>query len=177
MADLTFAPHTEPPETSFSCGVSTIDRTIQNSCVLVLLHRCFAYSVKAKGILLGYYMVSLRRFPVSEFDPPISDHVVDPYEDLYALHIDYIAVHKEYQKKHIGTAILKHILNKAEEMKRICPIRLITMDALNDLIPWYEKFQFKKSNYPNTDQPSTTLMYYDMITDEEIERAEEFASY
>ena len=77
----------------------------------------------------------------------------------------------------INWYLQKHILNKAEEMKRICPIRLITMDALNDLIPWYEKFQFKKSNYPNTDQPSTTLMYYDMITDEEIERAEEFASY
>ena len=34
---------------------------------------------------------------------------------------------------------------------KFCPIRLITLDALEERIPWYRKFGFKKAKHPNTD--------------------------
>lgn len=177
MADLSFDLLTSPPAACFSCGVATIDQTVKESYILVLLHRCFAYSVIAEGKLLGYYMISLRQFPLMAFDSPVSDYLVEPYHDTYAVHINYIAVQKEFQRHKIGTAILKHILHKAKELKQFCPVRLITMDALTELVPWYEKHHFRKSNFSNTDALSTTLMYYDMISVEEIKQLEESAGY
>lgn len=172
MSELSYTLLLQPPDPEFSCGVATIDRQIQQSHILVILRRCYAYSVTSKGILLGYYMVSLKGFRVDEFYPPVEDHFVEPYQDLYALNIDYIAVNKCYQGKHIGTAILQNILYDVKNLQRICPIRLITLEALNERISWYKEFGFKEAKHPNTNNSATTLMYYDMVSPEDIELLE-----
>lgn len=175
MSELYYSRLLQPPDPDFSCGVTTIDQTIQQSHILVILRRCYAYSVMSKDKLLGYYMVSLKRFSVETFYPPVEDHFIEPYQDLYALNIDYIAVNKKYQRNQIGTTILQNILDDAENLMKFCPIRLITLDALEERIPWYRKFGFKKAKHPNTDNATATLMYYDMVSPEDIDLAEEYA--
>ena len=58
--------------------------------------------------------------------------------DLYALHIQYIAVRKDFQRHHIGDAILKHILRNIGNIVFYCPLRLVTLEAFQELVDWYK---------------------------------------
>lgn len=174
MADLVYTLLDCPAPDNFTCGNSSIDEKIRSSHILTLLHRAYAYSVKAEGNTIGYYMLMLKRFPISRFNPPIDDHFVGNYEDLYAMHIDYIAVDQRCQGNRLGTAILRYILFQLCDSARNIPFRLITVDALEQRASWYEQFKFKPCVDRNIDNPETITMYYDLATLSEVENIEKY---
>ena len=61
------------------------------------MKRSYAYEVTAEGFVVAYYRIELRRFNNSEFDPPLDEHSLNLYNDLYSIHIQYIAVRQEFQ--------------------------------------------------------------------------------
>lgn len=171
MGELAFSKMVKPADPSFTCGVQSIDSMIRDSYMLCLLKRSYAYEVSAEGRVVAYYRVELRRFENSKFDPPLDEHSIDEYTDLYALHIQYIAVHKDYQKHHIGTAILKHILCSIDTIVSYCPLRLVTIEAFQELISWYERYCFVDLE-TSKDNPETELMFIDLISEEDIAKIE-----
>lgn len=70
MGTLTFTKMTRPADSTFTCGVQSIDKMVQDSYFLCLMKRSYAYEVTAEGFVVAYYRIELRRFNNSEFDPP-----------------------------------------------------------------------------------------------------------
>lgn len=113
MGKLIFTKLNHHADKSFTCGNPSIDKKVRDSYFLTLLHRCYAYEVTTEnGIVLAYYQVQFKRFPITSFPEPIDEYSLDNYEDLYAFHIEYLAVRKEYQHRKIGSKVLQHILGK-----------------------------------------------------------------
>lgn len=169
MGDLTFTKMTKPADSSFTCGISSIDKMVKDSYFLCLLKRSYAYEVTAEGKVVAYYRIELRRFDNSKFDPPLDEHSLDLYNDLYALHIQYIAVRKDFQRHHIGDAILKHILRNIGNIVFYCPLRLVTLEAFQELVVWYKKYTFE-ALAQSQDNPETTLMFLDLVSSEDLDK-------
>lgn len=169
MGELAFTKMATPVDPSFTCGVASIDQMIRDSYLLCLLKRSYAYEVSAAGKVVAYYRIELRRFDNSQFDPPIEEHSIGRYTDLYALHIQYIAVHKDYQRHHIGNAILEHILCSVDDIVRYCPLRLITIEAFQELVGWYTRHYFEALE-TSRENPETELMFIDLISAEDMDK-------
>lgn len=169
MDYLAFTKMTKPASPSFTCGVSSIDKMVNDSYFLCLLKRSYAYEVTFENKVVAYYRIELRRFDNSSFDPPLEEYSLDKYNDLYALHLQYIAVREDCQGHGIGKAVLSHILRTIETITRYCPLRLVTLDAFQELIPWYQKHGFEVLAQ-NLDDPETTLMFLDLISLEDFDK-------
>lgn len=151
--------------TDFDCGVDSINEYVRDSYYPTIVQHAYAYSISHNDIVIGYFMVmfrevSLEDFPedIAGFDPEIKEG------NLSSLHIRYLAIDKKYQKRHIGTAVLRSIIKKTEDMAVTWPIRVITIDARIDLVEWYirEKFNMMANNRPGQDGV-TSAMYYDCM--------------
>lgn len=163
-------------EEDFSCGNPSIDQMLKDSLYLTALRRCYAYKVTGNGITLGYYMIGLKRFRLDIFDPPLEDYSVGHYDDMYAMHIEYIAIKKEYRRHKIGSGVLEYIIATIQELSMECPFRLLTVNALSNLAHWYESFGFKVVHkYQDKQNPETVLMVRDMLTTEELAALEQFS--
>lgn len=169
MNSLTFTKMTKPADSTFTCGIESIDKMVENSYFLCLMKRSYAYEVTANGIIVAYYRIELKRFDNSKFDPPLDEHSLDLYNDLYALHIQYIAVWKEYQQHRIGTSIFEHILQSIDNIVEYCPLRLVTLEAFHDLIKWYSTYAFIDLA-PSQDNPETNLMFLDLISSADFDK-------
>lgn len=169
MGSLTFTRMMKPADSNFSCGIESIDKMVEESYFLCLMKRSYAYEVTANETVVAYYRIELRRFDNSNFDPPLCEHSLNSYNDLYALHIQYIAVRKKYQGKHIGDAVFKHILCTVDNIKKYCPLRLVTLEAFEELMNWYEKYTFIPLTR-SRDNPETHLMFLDLISSADLEK-------
>ena len=169
MGELAFTKLTAPPDPSFTCGVKSIDRMIQDSYFLCLLKRCYTYEVTAQGIVVAYYRIELRRFDNSKFDPPLEEYSLGLYQDLYALHIQYIAVRKDLQKHRIGNAVLKHILGSVDHIVSCCPLRLVTLEAFEELVDWYKQYTFESLRASRAN-PETRFMFLDLLSAQDYDR-------
>ena len=176
MGTLHISKITTSIEENFSCGNDSIDDMLKDSLYLTALRRCYAYKITADGGTLGYYMLELKRFPLKIFDPPLEDYSVGHYEDMYAMHIEYIAIKKKFQRHKIGSGILKYIIAAMQDLSMACPFRLLTVNALQDVAHWYESFGFKVVHkYEDKQNPETVLMVRDMLTTEELDALEQFS--
>ncbi len=176
MGTLHISKITTSIEEDFSCGNTAIDQMLKDSLYLTALRRCYAYQVTADKVTLGYYMIELKRFRLEIFDPPLEDYSVGHYEDMYAMHIEYIAIKRECQRNKIGSGVLKYIIATIQELSVACPFRLLTVSALYNLVHWYESFGFKVVHkYEDKQNPETVLMVRDMLTTEELAALEQFS--
>lgn len=87
------------------------------------------------------------------------------------MEIKYLAIDQKFQRKKIGTAVLPIIIKSIKDYTLLFPIRLITIDARDDLIEWYKSFGFVE--FPQNQEWQegyTTKMYIDcMIRSKELE--------
>lgn len=174
METLNFTKLNHPADKSFTCGNHSIDKKIKDSYLLSLLDRCYTYEVTAtNGVVLAYYQLQFKRFAIDKFPSPIDEYSLDNYEDLYAIHIEYIAVHQSYQHRRIGSFVLKYILATIHELHKNCPFRLVTINALEDKVSWYEEFNFKQIGR-DQDDPETILMMIDLISPANLKLLDEY---
>ena len=175
MGKLIFTKLNHPADQCFTCGNSSIDKKVADSYFLTLLDRCYAYEVTTEsGVIVAYYQIQFKRFPIDRFPEPIDEYSLNSYVDLYAMHIEYLAVRKEYQYQKIGSNVLKHILAKIIMFHRDCPFRLVTINALNEKVSWYQRaFGFKEVDQDG-DDPETTLMMIDLLSAENLRLLKEY---
>lgn len=166
MAKLMFNKVTESvKETDFDCGIDSINEYIKESYFPSILQQCTTFEVKLDDKVLGYYQILFREIKMEMFPDDISDVTCEIKEDtISSVHIRFIAIDKKYQRKKIGTEIVRVIIKRVEELADFWPIRVITIDAINNLISWYEKEGFVKMKSNSEGQDGfTCAMYFDCI--------------
>ncbi|MCM1431771.1 MAG: GNAT family N-acetyltransferase [Muribaculaceae bacterium] len=166
MGTLEFTRVTRDVEQSdFDCGVASINQYVKESYFPTIAQHAYAYAVMARGTIVGYYMLMFREieleiFPeeIAEIDPGIKD------ERLSAVHIRYLAIDKRYQGNKIGTSVLHVVMKQIEDLAGQWPIRVITIDAREDLLDWYAREGFRRmlKNSPGQDG-ITTAMFFDCM--------------
>lgn len=151
--------------THFDCGIESINEYVKNSYFPVITQHAYAYSVICNDVVLGYYQIQFREITLDSFPEDIAEY--DPMiknGQISALHIRFIAIDKLYQRRRIGSSVLRVIIQKVKQLTLEYPIRVITIDARDELVKWYEKEGFKimKKNTPGQDGV-TTAMYFDCM--------------
>ena len=157
------------PEGSFSCGNAAIDSWVFQSYYVTLLQHGYAYRIMGNGTILGYFMIMFRNVEPYECPEEISDYREENLcSQIPSVCIKYIAIDKRYQRRGIGTQALRFIINFIKRHAEVMPIRLITIDAVENLVEWYKKEGFVKMPFnPQSQEGVTVYMYFDCIRNPE----------
>lgn len=156
----------------FDCGVESINQYVVDSYLATLLQHGYAYQILYDNeIVVGYYMITFKHVIIEDCPGAISEYTSGLSDFLYCMEIKYIAIAKEYQNRKIGTVVLPTIIKSIKDYAVMFPIRLITVDARNDLVDWYKKMGFIEfPKNPNWQEGYTTRMYIDcMIHQKELD--------
>lgn len=150
---------------TFDCGVNKINEYIVKSFFATLLQHGYAYQIIYNdGIVVGYYMITFNHVSIDSCPEAISEYTSELNDFLYCAEIKYLAIDKKYQGKKIGTYVLLAIIKDIKEYAVHLPIRLITIDARNDLVSWYKKMGFAEfPQNPKWQEGVTTKMYMDCL--------------
>lgn len=166
MGKLKLEKVTQKVETiDFDCGIPSINEYVRESYYPSIAQHAYAYNIVGNEISLGYIQFLFREVELDFFPDDISDIDPDIKEGcLSAVHIRFIAIEKKYQKKDIGTKVLKIIIRIIEALAEEWPISVITIDARTELVSWYEREGFKKMVKNRSGQEGVTVaMYYSCI--------------
>ena len=173
MENLQFINVNESVEdVEFDCGVKSINEYIRDAYYPHILQNAYSYCIMYNNIVLGYYQIMFRNIEVNDFPQEISDYITELNDKkISAVHIRFIAIDRKYQKQKIGTKTLNVIIKRVKDLAEIWPIRVITIDAISELVDWYGKAGFVKMNHNTTGQDGTTeAMYFDcMIHKDQLE--------
>ena len=139
-----------------------------------IVQHAYGYSISGKGIVLGYYMIMFREIKLADFPPEIADYDPEIKErKISAVHIRYIAIDERYQHNKIGTFTIQTIIKSVKMLAVNWPIRVITIDAREDLVTWYEKLGFRKMITNTLGQDGVTVsMFFDCM-----QQKDEFMKY
>lgn len=158
---------------SFDCGVESINQYVVDSFWATLLQHGYAYQIFYGKIVVGYYMITFNHIQIEDCPEILSEYTSGISNFLYSVEIKYLAIDKKYQRKKIGTSVLPSIIKSIKDCALEFPVRLITIDARNDLIEWYKSLGFVELPYnPEWQNGYTTKMYIDCMI-----RKKEFQEY
>lgn len=150
----------------FDCGIESINEYVFQSYWATLLQHGYAYQIEYSNRILGYYMITMNHVLLEECDEKIAEYTSGLSDFIYTIEIKYLAIGKQYQGKKIGTEALKTIIKSIKDFLYQIPFRLITIDARNDYVKWYERFGFVKCPVNSAGQDGyTTKMYLDCLKD------------
>lgn len=153
----------------FDCGNMSINTLVEKSYYPTILQHAYGYDVCYNGKVIGVYMLKFVKILLDTCPDEISEFQSDLCKDCFSVHITYIAVGKEYQKKGLGTIILKYIIKSVMDLCEKWPIRLITLDALKEKYDWYKSLGFCPLNERDMDNDEATIkMYMDCLLDAEL---------
>ena len=155
----------EIENTSFDCGIDSINEYVKNSYLPFLLQEAYTYELTSRGVVLGYYQIMFKEIKLLSLSEDFSEYESDIANDkTTAVHIRFIAVAKEWQRRKIGTAIMHTIIKKIETLSFSWPIRVITLDAVVYLVEWYRKLGFHEmKENPHEQDGVTVAMYYNCM--------------
>ena len=151
---------------NFDCGNASINIDIKEAYFPDLLQHAYTYCVKSGETTLGVYQIMFREVQLDDFPEDISDFTTEIKDNtISAVHIRFVAVEKKYQHNKIGKMIVQSIIKQVEQLNLRWPVRIITIDALEDLVPWYESIGFKKAIYnPPESEGITVAMFFDCMS-------------
>lgn len=157
------------PPGAFDCGNASINDWVTKSYYVTLLQHGYAYQIVGNDKILGYYMIVLRDIELNECPESISEFFEETLcNKIPSVCIKYIAIDKKYQGNKIGTTVLKSLIKKIREFADLFPIRVITLDALPELVEWYKQVGFREMPYnPPQQEGYTVYMYLDCIKNPE----------
>lgn len=154
------------PENAFDCGNASINLQIQQSYFPTLLQHAYAFQVSLSDQIVGYYMIKFKTINLENAPEEVGEYSSSLINDCSALHISYIAVDERYQKKEIGTNILKVIVLQALNLCKKFPITIITLNALKDKYQWYRNNGFVAFDESDLEKEQVTIpMYMSCILD------------
>ena len=152
----------------FDCGIDSINEYVYCSYLATLLQHGYAYQIEYKNKIIGYYMITINHILLEDCNDEIADYTSGLSNYIYSIEIKYLAIHRNYQRKGIGTEVLKSIIKGIKDFLYRIPFRLITIDARNDYIQWYKRFGFIECSKNSIGQEGyTTRMYLDCLQHEE----------
>lgn len=150
------------PET-FDCGVDSINQYVYDSYATTLLQHGYAYRIVYEDISVGYYMIMFNMISILECPDEVSEYMCGVSNYISCIEIKYLAIGKQFQKKKIGTLVLRNIIKIIKDYVLTFPVRLIIIEARNDYVEWYKRMGFKKLPCNSNDENGyTTKMYIDL---------------
>lgn len=166
MAKIQFIRVTKEIENAdFDCGIDSINKYVKGSYFPTIAQHAYAYNIMSGSIMLGNFMIMFREILLEDFPEEIADVDAGVKDNrISAVHVRYLAIDGQYQRREIGTYALKVIIRRIEDMAVNWPIRVITIDARSDLIGWYEKIGFRRMHQNTLGQEGVTVaMYFDCM--------------
>lgn len=163
----------EPDLNRFSCGVSVVDKMVSAAYFKHILLKKRVYKISFQEYEIGYYQLSFDRISLDGSDVTYTDYDSDNWYGV--LCIDFIAIKKEFQRKGIGSSVLRQILHQAIELSKKWPIRLVKIDSLCDRTEWYLKNGFEYLHEDNLDKEYGIIeMFFDLMTVNDRKRVDAF---
>ena len=149
----------------FDCGVQSINEWIQNSYFVTLLQHCYAYSVDADEEKIGYCMIMFRNVELDTFPETVSEYCDDSFcKEIPTVYIKYLAIKSDLQGNGIGTQVLRALIMKIRSWIDFLPIRVITIDAMDNLTKWSKQEGFNRMPHNSEGQDGvTTYMFMDCL--------------
>lgn len=152
---------------AFDCGNASINSLIHESYFPTILQHASCYVACYKKKAVGFYMLKFRKILLEECPEDIADFR-GMFGDCFSVHIEYIAVQKEFQNMGIGKKLLLKINRDVRELCKIWPVRLITLDALKEKYEWYQEIGFRPFNESDMENEDVTIrMFLDCLLDVE----------
>lgn len=158
----------------FCCGNNSIETTICSSYYATLLKQAYAYKICDDDVIVGYYMIYLKKINLNVMEKLENDEYNSGVVDGFiSAHISYIAIADNKQHRKYGTYTLKGIIKNLLFLSRSLPIRLITLDALERYEAWYYGIGFRR--IPGMDNSNGIIpMYMDCMSFEEKNKRDEY---
>ena len=149
----------------FDCGVQSINEWIHNSYFVTLLQHCYAYSVEVDGENIGYCMILLSNVELDTLPETVSEYCDDSFcKRIPTVYIKYLAIESSLQGNGLGTYVLRALIKKIRSWAEFIPIRVITIDAMDNLTEWYKREGFQQMPHNTEGQDGvTTYMYMDCL--------------
>jgi ribosomal protein S18 acetylase RimI-like enzyme len=149
LETLRYEPLTDTcPKGAFSCGDATLDKWFtKESHKRHADHTCRVTTVHLgdNPAPVGYYAMGiiLEEDRLLKGDGPIRRRV---FQRVYpALHLEYIAVHTDFQGNDIGTDMMVRVIETFRKSVLDFGIPVLTLSPLNDdLVKFYEGIGFQK---------------------------------
>lgn len=146
-----------------SCGVPAIDGLAENAYEKTLFKQVAAYHVVVDNVVVGGCMIRFVTIVDEEYCIDDSTYA--------AIEITYIAIEKKFQHHGFGRRALDILVQEAQRISRILPIRFLVLEALQDKKEWYETAGFRE--YPrkmDARYPHTVPMCMDFIDKEAVDQ-------
>lgn len=151
----------------FDCANDSIETQVEDSYYITLLKQAYAYKIVFDEIIVGYFMLHFKSIQLDSIDEINGiDYQSNMQQEYTAMHIRYLAIDSVYQHKGIGTSALKLITGQIMKLSEKYPIRLITIDAIEQYHNWYMEIGFR--DFPGIKFNGTTYpMFMDCMTKDE----------
>lgn len=154
---------------NFDCGISSINEDVKHSYYPHILQHAYTYSIIVEDIVVGYTQIMFRDIELTDLPEDIAEYESEVKDNkVTAVHIRFIAIRKEYQRKKFGTNILRIIIAYVRQLTQMWPVRIITIDARLNLMEWYKKEGFLDMVHNKPGQEGVTqAMFMDCMRYEE----------
>ena len=158
----------------FDCNNSSIEEQVKDSYFITLLKQAYGHQLIIDGQTVGYYMLYFKSIKPNDIENIMQEQYESNMVDYYmAMHIRYLAIDKNRQHKGIGTKVLQGILAEIMNLSKKYPIRIVTIDALEQYYKWYKNIGFR--DIPGCESDGIVhRMYMDCMTEKENECLKEF---
>lgn len=160
--------------TVFKCNNSSIEQQIHDAYFITLMKQAYGHQIIINDKVIGYYMLCFKRVELEDVNAIMGEEYQSSTINYYtSMHIQFLAIDSRLQHKGIGTKVLQGVISEILALSRNHPIRLITLDALEEYHEWYFKNGFR--DIPGKEHDGITIpMYVDCSSKEDVEKLEAY---
>ena len=97
------------PAKQLDCGNDSINKKLEEAYFADMLRQGYTYEISVADIILGYYMITFRKYIVGDWKAEEMNYASGLSESYFTLHLQYILVDKKYQKKWLRLQYLSRI--------------------------------------------------------------------
>ncbi len=158
------------PLKPFDCGNSDLNDFLLNDAKAYARHLlAVTYLLEDDKELLAFFSVSNDRISINESDKATWRKIKKEFphskhrSDYPAVKIGRLGVNTNHQNEHLGRLIINFVKDTFITNNRT-GCAFITVDALKEAIPFYQKngFKFLKPSEADKTEKDTVSMYYDL---------------
>lgn len=150
----------------FTCGKRPLDQFLNKARKSVKRneHRVFCAHFNGSPSIVGYYALQVGGDSVSELPDASKDNYLKNYTAFPAIHLSFVAVHKDYQRQGLGEFLLMDVFSKVAAISDCAGFFALTLMSLDEeSTAFYESLDFRAySDHPK--QPKMLYPLEDLLS-------------
>ena len=146
------------------CGVESINDMMKSSFYKVLCKQGLAYNIMLDDKIVGNCLMQFSTIQTED-----EDYYAD--ETIFtAVEIRYIGIDVSYQRRGIGSSVVKALISIAEAISSKLPVRFLILESFLDKVDWYKSFGFTEYyRDSNSKHLNTSSMRLDFLDSSAVE--------